>query len=523
MTILIVEDDAGLSELIKENTDELGYQTDCVQSGKEAIYWLEKQQPYLMILDYSLLDMNGKELISELEIKGQSVPSFIVSTGQGDERIAVEMMKLGARDYIVKDRYFLERLPEVILRVCREIENENKRLLAEAALKTSEEKYRVLFETMPNGFYRSTPEGYFIDVNPAFVKMLGYESKEELLKVYIPNDIYVYTDERDVINENNDDFITNVEIYRLKTKDGSIIWIEDNARYIKDKNGKVIFNEGICRDITKRKYAEELLQKQNKEIEVQYEQYMQLNEVLRQTNYELEIEKEHAEESDRLKTAFLQNISHEIRTPLNGILGYAKLLQNDSILKEEIKEFTEIIYECGNRLIEIVNNILEISKIETGQIKIQKKIFSINSLIYDLYSLFSHNAIEKGLKLNYHTNSDDEKCTIYSDESKLNQILYNLINNSLKFTITGGIDYGYEIRDNSILFFVKDTGIGISAEHQKTIFDQFTQIDLSITRGYEGTGIGLAICKGLGELLGGKIWVESKVGKGSTFYFSLPK
>ncbi|MGA3286088.1 MAG: PAS domain S-box protein, partial [Bacteroidota bacterium] len=138
-----------------------------------------------------------------------------------------------------------------------------ERKRAEEALRESEEKFRILFETMPNGFYRSTPEGYYVDVNPAFVKMLGYDSKEELLNVYIPTDIYVRAIERDVFVRENEDFVNNLEVYRLKTKDGRIIWLEENARYIKDENGRVIYNEGICRDITERKHVEEaLLQEQ---------------------------------------------------------------------------------------------------------------------------------------------------------------------------------------------------------------------------------------------------------------------
>ncbi|NVO09157.1 MAG: PAS domain S-box protein [Bacteroidales bacterium] len=142
----------------------------------------------------------------------------------------------------------------------------SKRKFAEEALRKSEEKYRTLFETMPNGFYRSTPEGYFVDANPAFVKMLGYDSKEELLKVYIPANIYVKPEEREIFARENTEFVNNLEIFRLKTKDGRIIWLEDNAKYIKDENGKVIFNEGICRDITDRKQAEEKLRESEEKL-----------------------------------------------------------------------------------------------------------------------------------------------------------------------------------------------------------------------------------------------------------------
>lgn len=229
-----------------------------------------------------------------------------------------------------------------------------------------------------------------------------------------------------------------------------------------------------------------------------------------------------AEESDKLKTAFLQNITHEIRTPLNGILGFSKLLQDKDITKEEINEFTDVIRESGNRLLEIVNNVLDISKIETGQIQIFNQSFSINSIVSDLYVKFNSQAAKKGLEFYCHKYLDDVNSLINNDEAKIHQINSNLINNAIKFTKSGRIDFGYEVKDDLVVFYIKDTGIGISPENMKHIFDRFTQVDLSITRGYEGAGIGLAICKGFVELLGGKIWVESDIHKGSTFFFSTP-
>ena len=275
-------------------------------------------------------------------------------------------------------------------------------------------------------------------------------------------------------------------------------------------------------NVIQRKQSEELLQKQNREIEAQYEEYMQLNEALRQTNYDLEIAKAKAEESDRLKTAFLQNVSHEIRTPLNGILGFSGLLSEEGISKEDIKDYTTIIQTSGHRLLDTVNNVLDISKIETGQIIIKNSPFSINSLLADLYSFFSPPANSKSIELSLIKGMDDSLSLIKSDEAKLNQVFSNLINNAIKFTPKGAIEFGYKIQDVFIICFVKDTGLGIPPEFQEKIFDRFTQADISITRGFEGAGLGLAICKGLVEALGGKIWLESEIDKGSTFYFTIP-
>ncbi len=236
---------------------------------------------------------------------------------------------------------------------------------------------------------------------------------------------------------------------------------------------------------------------------------------------ELVVAKEEAEESDQLKTAFLQNISHEIRTPLNAIVGFSALLNEDDISKHDIKEFTGLIKEGGKRLIEIIHNVIDIAKIQTGQVEIKKKPVFIYSIFSDLFTYFKPMANTKNIRLNYYI-QDDKFCVVYSDEAKLYQILTNLINNAIKFSESGNIDFGYDIQADFIQFYVKDTGIGIHPNLYDIIFDRFIQVDQSLSREYEGAGLGLAICKGLVGLLGGRIWVESVVNKGTTFFFTLP-
>lgn len=231
--------------------------------------------------------------------------------------------------------------------------------------------------------------------------------------------------------------------------------------------------------------------------------------------------KEKAEESDQLKSAFLRNMSHEIRTPLNGVIGFSNLLNEKDVTKEEIEEYTGYIVLSGKRLIEMVTNILHISAIQTGSVEIKEKPILIETLFSNLLAEFNPLAKMKDIKLNYH-NKNDKLRFCYSDEARLFQIFANLINNAIKFSESGHIDYGYEIKGHMIHFYVKDTGIGIAPELYKQIFESFRQAELSIKRQYEGSGLGLAICTGLLHALGGKIWVESVVGKGSTFFFSLP-
>jgi len=214
-------------------------------------------------------------------------------------------------------------------------------------------------------------------------------------------------------------------------------------------------------------------------------------------------------------------MSHEIRTPLNGIIGFTSLLNDDNISKEEIKEYTSIIFQSGKRLIEIVNNVLDISKIQTGQIKVEENVIVINSVLSDIYTFFASVANARNVRLHYN-NLDDKLRTIVTDENKLHQILTNLINNAIKYTQDGDVVYGYDLAGDNIVFWVKDTGIGIAPDQFERIFDRFSQVEFSLSRKYEGAGLGLAICKGLVELLGGRIWVESELGTGTTFSFSLP-
>lgn len=229
---------------------------------------------------------------------------------------------------------------------------------------------------------------------------------------------------------------------------------------------------------------------------------------------------EKAEASDKLKSAFLANMSHEIRTPMNGIMGFAQLVQDDEIAIPKRNEYLKIILNKGNQLMQIINDILDISKIESNQISINETVFSINDLINELYNTFSIEFTK--LELKVYKDLTDYDDFIVSDQIRLIQILTNLLSNAFKFTENGYIELGYRLRNNELYFYVKDTGIGIKKEDQKIIFDRFRQSDDSMTRKYGGTGLGLSISKGLVELLGGKIGVVSEVNSGSIFYFTIP-
>ncbi len=240
---------------------------------------------------------------------------------------------------------------------------------------------------------------------------------------------------------------------------------------------------------------------------------------------ELILAKDRAEESDFLKSAFLANMSHEIRTPMNAILGFSQLLEASDLEDDEKKEYLHYIHKRGNDLLNIINDILIISRIDAHQLTIQKTEGDINALLDEIIEIFSgKNAFEnyKSVKL-FISSKLQQKNIVITDFARVQQILVNLVGNALKFTIQGSVEFGCSVENTLIIFYVKDTGIGIPYDKKGVIFERFRQLEEnSISRQYGGTGLGLSICKGLIELLNGEIWLESEVGKGTTFYFAIP-
>jgi PAS domain S-box-containing protein len=233
-------------------------------------------------------------------------------------------------------------------------------------------------------------------------------------------------------------------------------------------------------------------------------------------------EKERAEESDRLKSAFLANMSHEIRTPLNSIIGFSELLTDPDFEEEQKNEFIQLIITNGNNLLTIISDIMDISKLESGELKIHKKQINAQKFVSKVKSQFAIQVESRKLEFSVLDDVIDSDFEFVADSDRLMQVFNNLISNALKFTAIGSIEIGYQMNERMLEFYVRDTGIGIPAEYHDKIFDRFRQVEAADTRKYGGNGLGLAITKNLVELMGGNIWLESEVGKGSTFYFSLP-
>jgi len=232
--------------------------------------------------------------------------------------------------------------------------------------------------------------------------------------------------------------------------------------------------------------------------------------------------KEKAQESDRLKSAFMANMSHEVRTPLNGIMGFSEMISQEETSNDDRRNYAKIIADCGHQLVSILDNILDISKIAVGQMDIHEEVLNVNDLVNEMFMLFESKMAEKKLLFRCNKSLSDSSCNVSTDKNKLWQILMNLLTNALKFTKSGSITFGYSLENDFLHFYVEDTGIGIKPENHELIFDRFRQVDFDLTRNYGGTGLGLSITKSLVQLLGGKVWLKSNLGEGSTFYISIP-
>ena len=279
---------------------------------------------------------------------------------------------------------------------------------------------------------------------------------------------------------------------------------------------------GILSEIRKRVLMQSKVVENQAALEKQNREYAILNQEYRNQNQELLLAKSLAEENDKLKTAFLQNMSHEIRTPLNAICGFSDILSKPSLAPEKHDKFISIIRNSSMQLLSIVSNVLTMSALETKQEKISVDKVCINGLIRELHTIFSQQADENRLLLKSRLNLKDWESEIYTDKTKVTQILTNLLSNALKFTHEGYVETGCTLKEKELEFYVKDTGVGIRTELHEKIFERFRQGDVSIRRLYGGTGLGLTISKSFTELLGGRMWVQSEPGKGSVFFFTIP-
>jgi len=365
--------------------------------------------------------------------------------------------------------------------------------------KASEAFYRQTFEKSPLGIAHVNAEGEFLKVNEPFCEIVGY-TKDEILAMNFISITYPEDLKREEVfiqkvlaNEINSFSIEKRYIH----KNGHLIWISLHSNAIRGEDNRVLFAIISIVDITDRiKLQTELIKA-----------------------------KEKAEESDRLKTAFLHNMSHEIRTPMNAIMGFAELLPRNIHNKEKLENYVSIINQRCSDLLVIIDDILDIARIESGQLQINSEQVNIVALLKEVELIFSQQKLKLNkplLEIGLQIPPGLSELYIISDKSRLMQIFNNLLSNALKFTLKGKVEFGFSLLTNNALeFYVSDTGIGIPKDKQDVIFDRFIQVSQNTGQFMGGNGLGLSITKGLVQLLGGEIRVASETGLGSTFYFTI--
>jgi signal transduction histidine kinase/DNA-binding response OmpR family regulator len=499
--ILLLEDNIHDAELIQHQISKniIKYQFKHVSEFDDFSKAIDEYIPDIILSDYNLVGFTGLDALELAKQKCRLTP-FIIVTGTINEETAAETIKKGAWDYVVKER--LTRLDSAMKNALQLKDEKEKRAIDREKLKISEERFRKMIYNMPSGvaIYKAVDNANdfeFIDINKKAEEITKTSKKEiighTLLEIFP--------------NMKNGPFIASL---KKISKDGINIYLppffyKDDLRqgwrenYIyKLASGEIV---AIFTDVTDIKEVEEQLKKQN---------------------IELLKAKNKAEESDRLKTAFLQNISHEIRTPLNGIIGFTSLLNNPNLIPEKRNNYSEIIKQSSNQLLSIISDIISIATVETGQEEINENNVNINAICEGMRDLFTLKSQSSGIPITFNTEINNNNSFVLTDETKLIQILTNLINNAFKYTNEGSINVSIKEKNSEIEFSVKDTGIGIAPEFHKKIFKRFVQAENSETRAYGGSGLGLSISKAFVQLLGGKIWLKSELNSGTTFYFTLP-
>jgi len=619
LKILFVEDlpsdvDLAVLELRKEKL-KFEYTTVCTRV--DLLKTLKEFKPNLIISDYMMPAYNGLQALRDVKKFDESMP-FILYTGSINEETAIECIKAGADDYVIKEH--MTRLPFAVKEALEQVIIKKEKRASELLLKMSEERFRTLYNDAPTGLYRTNSQGEILLANHALVKMLGFQSFDELAAININRSGVgtAYQRQKFIDQIEKEGEVKDLEAIWI-CRDGKEIFVRENAKLIRDPEGKILYYDGTVEDITMRKILEaatiaseqryrELFLNNPVPIYIFDENTLEFIEVNDTTvqNYgysredfasmtlkdirlpedisdllesitklgkdsfhstsmrhrrkdgtvfpveitshylpekngrktrlvmtiditerlkaaeQMKLAKEKAEASDKLKTSFLNNISHEVRTPMNGILGFAEIMSHSDLSEEEKKDCISMLHESSDRLLDTITNYVDISLITSGNMSVNKKDFIPGQVLRKIFDNYKTSCSDRKLELLLEIPEQTDNISINSDPEIFRKVISQLLNNAIKFTEKGSIHYGYVIREGEPEFFVKDTGIGIGKESVDNIFDRFVKEDREPSILTEGSGLGLSIAKEMIEIIGGNIWVESEIGVGSCFFFTIP-
>lgn len=455
--------------------------------------YIEVNKAACNLLAYRKEELLGKNIVEIIQ------PDTIERAKKHFEKVLKDGFASGSSVFIKKngDKLFgkIDAIKLSNTKMLGFVTDITKEIELQKELLTKEKQYRLLFENIHSEFI----------LFDALKDKTGQVTSFTIIEV---NEAYLKT-----VNVRKEDLIgkTTEDVYKENAK----VFFKDMKMVA--ETGKSISFDYHFKNIDLH-YLVKIYSPQINQVAIIFNNITEL----KKHQQELIKAKEKAEESDRLKSAFLANMSHEIRTPMNAILGFSNILKRRNITPEKQDDFVNIILDRGNHLLEIINDLIDISKIEAGIINIETKEINLYNFINNIKGTFVSELSGKDLNLKLSVNSNDRNIFISSDYQKLNQVLSNLLSNAIKFTQTGVVEIGYLKEESRVKIFVKDTGIGIDEEKQKEIFERFRQADESISKNYGGTGLGLSITKKLLKLLDSEIQVNSVLGKGSEFYFYMP-
>lgn len=491
--ILIVEDMPADVELTKREVQKV--LSNCtyrvVQTEEDFLRELAEFVPDIVLSDYSMPSFDGLTAVRLAKIHSPITPVIIV-TGSVDEETAVECMKSGAANYVIKEQII--RLGTAIIRALEDRRHNIERLIAQNALIESEARYKSLFNLSPVAIILQNADGIVIDVNETFTTIMGYPKEEivgySIAKITPPEKIGQIDTDLERIKRGG---ILKQETEGVRN-DGEIVNVELIETNIILPNGAAGIMTIIADITARKKYERELI-----------------------------VAKETAEEMNRLKSSFLANMCHELRTPMTGIIGYSDLLSEDEFAPTVI-EYAQVIHKSAKRLMDTLNLILDLSKIEADRLDISQMECDACEVVTQSFNIFISDAKKKNLK--FELFKPPHHIPVILDERIFSHICTNLINNAIKFTTVGGVKV--EVNEisthegRSLILTVQDTGIGIAKQNQLLIFEEFRQESEGIGRNFEGTGLGLTVTKKFVEKLNGEIHLESEPGHGTTFTVIIP-